>query len=355
MKKYNFGAGPGILPASVIAEAAQSVQDFNHLGLSILEVSHRSKDIIAVMDESESLVRSLFGLSSDYAVLFLTGGASTQFFMLPMNLLNPEDTASYFDTGEWAFRAIEEAKGFGKVHVAGSSQAEGYTYIPKNYTIAPNSKYVHITTNNTIYGTQWNWLPDTQGADLVADMSSDIFCRPVDASKFAMIYAGAQKNIGTAGVTLVVIRKDILGKVQRYLPTMLDYRTHISKQSSYNTPPVYPIYVSMLTLRWIQAQGGLLAMEKRNQAKAELLYNELDTNPLFVPKVAKDDRSCMNVTFLTKDKAHEKPFADYCKANGIVGIEGHRSAGGFRASIYNALDVEGVAYLVDLMRHFKPE
>ncbi len=353
MKKHNFGAGPGVLPASVLEEAAQSVKDFNHSGLSILETSHRSKGIIAVMDEAEALIRSLLNLGDDYAVLFLTGGASTQFFMVPMNLLNEDETACYFDTGEWAFRAIEEAKGFGNVHVAASSQADGYTYIPKQYEIPANAKYVHITTNNTIYGTEWNTLPVTDKW-LVADMSSDIFSRQIDANKFDLIYAGAQKNLGPAGVTLVIVRKSILGTVRRYLPTMLDYRTHIKKQSSYNTPPVYPIYVSMLTLRWIQGMGGLAAMERRNREKAELLYAELDRNPYFVPKVATEDRSWMNVTFLTKEKEHEALFADYCKANGIIGIEGHRTAGGFRASIYNALDIDSVQYLVDLMQNFKP-
>lgn len=355
MKKHNFGAGPGILPASVLAEAAQAVVDFENSGLSILETSHRDKSIVAVIDEAEALVRSLLDLGDDYEVMFLTGGASTQFFMLPMNLLNEGETATYVDTGEWASRAIVEAQGFGNVVVAASSKDKNYNYIPKGWAVAEGSKYLHLTSNNTIFGTQYHDFPEVPaGTWLVSDMSSDIFSRRIDATKFDCIYAGAQKNMGPAGVTMVAIRKSLLGTVQRHLPKMLDYRVHAKNKSSYNTPPVYPIYVAMLTMRWVQAQGGLLAMERRNNAKAELLYNELDTNPYFVATAAKEDRSLMNVTFLTADAAHEKAFSDYCKANGIIGLNGHRSVGGFRASMYNALDLESVAFLVDLMRNFKP-
>ena len=355
MKKHNFGAGPGILPASVLAEAAQAVVDFENSGLSILETSHRDKSIVAVIDEAEALVRSLLDLGDDYEVMFLTGGASTQFFMLPMNLLNEGETATYVDTGEWASRAIVEAQGFGNVVVAASSKDKNYNYIPKDWAVAEGSKYLHLTSNNTIFGTQYHDFPEVPaGTWLVSDMSSDIFSRRIDAKKFDCIYAGAQKNMGPAGVTMVAIRKNLLGTVQRHLPKMLDYRVHAKNKSSYNTPPVYPIYVAMLTMRWVQAQGGLLAMERRNNAKAELLYNELDTNPYFVATAVKEDRSLMNVNFLTADPAHEKPFSDYCKANGIIGLNGHRSVGGFRASMYNALDLESVAFLVDLMRNFKP-
>lgn len=355
MKKHNFGAGPGILPASVLVEAAQAVVDFENSGLSILETSHRDKSIVAVIDEAEALVRSLLGLTDDFEVMFLTGGASTQFFMLPMNLLNEGETATYVDTGEWASRAIVEAQGFGNVVVAASSKDKNYNYIPKNWAVAEGSKYVHLTSNNTIFGTQYHDFPEVPaGTSIISDMSSDIFSRPIDATKFGCIYAGAQKNMGSAGVTMVAIRKNLLGTVSRHLPKMLDYRVHAKNKSSYNTPPVYPIYVAMLTMRWVQAQGGVLAMEKLNRAKAELLYNELDANPYFVATTAKEDRSLMNVTFLTADAAHEKPFSDYCKANGIIGLNGHRSVGGFRASMYNALDLESVAFLVDLMRNFKP-
>jgi phosphoserine aminotransferase len=353
MKKHNFGAGPGILPDVVIAEAAEAIKNFNHSGLSILEVSHRSKDIIAAIDEAEDLVRQLLNIGDDYGVIFLTGGASTQFFMSAMNLLNENETASYTDTGEWASRAIEEAKLFGKVHLASSSQSAGYDHIPTTIKVADDSKYLHITTNNTIYGAQYHFIPQVN-CPIVADMSSDIFSRQINGNDYGMIYAGAQKNMGAAGVTLVVIKKSLLGKVNRTLPTMLDYRVHISKKSSYNTPPVYPIYVSLLTLRWILAQGGLLAMEKLNKTKADLFYTELERNELFVPKVKAGSQSWMNATFLTKDKTHEALFSAYCKANGIIGIEGHRSVGGFRASMYNALGLDSVQFLVELMQNFKP-
>ncbi len=355
MKIHNFSAGPGILPSSVLEEAAQAVLNFNHRGLSILEVSHRGKDIIAVVDEAESLVKEFLGIGSDYAVLFLSGGASTQFLTVPMNLLNEDETAAYMNTGVWADKAIEQALGFGQIDVVSSSKNDNYTFIPKDYQIKKGTKYLHYTTNNTVYGTQFHHIPAVpEGTWRVADMSSDIFSRPVDGNQFDLIYAGAQKNMGPAGVTLVVIKKSILGHVKRYIPTMLDYRIHIKNESMYNTPPVYPIYVCMLTLRWIKSMGGLSAMERRNREKAALLYNEIDRNPLFRGTTAVEDRSWMNATFLADSPEHEAAFLDYCKANGVDGIAGHRSVGGFRASMYNAMDINSVQHLVDLMQNFKP-
>jgi phosphoserine aminotransferase len=355
MKIHNFSAGPAILPKSVLEEAAQAVLDFNHRGLSILEVSHRGKDIIAVVDEAEALVREFLGIGDDYAVLFLSGGASTQFLTVPMNLLNEDETAAYLNTGVWADKAIEQAVNYGKIDVVGSSKESNYTFIPKDYKVAPGTKYLHYTTNNTVYGTQFHHIPEVpQGTWLVADMSSDIFSRPVDGNKYDLIYAGAQKNMGPAGVTLVVVRKSILGTVKRLIPTMLDYRIHVKNESMYNTPPVYPIYVSMLTLRWIKGMGGLSAMERRNKEKAELLYAEIDRNPYFKGTTAVEDRSWMNATFLADTPEHEAAFLAYCKANGVDGLAGHRSVGGFRASMYNAMDVESVKFLVELMQNFKP-
>jgi phosphoserine aminotransferase len=355
MKIHNFSAGPAILPKTVLEEAAQSVLNFNNRGLSILEVSHRGKDIIAVVDEATALIKELLGVGEEYAVLYLSGGASTQFLTVPMNLLNEEETAAYLNTGVWADKAIEQAVNYGKVDVVGSSKSDNYTYIPKNYSIAKGTKYLHYTSNNTVYGTQFHSIPEVpEGTLLVADMSSDIFSRPVDGNRFDLIYAGAQKNLGPAGVTIVVVRKSILGTVKRAIPTMLDYRVHIKNESMYNTPPVFPIYVTMLTLRWIQAMGGLAAMEKRNRTKAEILYAEIDRNPHFKGTTATEDRSWMNATFLADSPEHEAAFLAYCKANGVDGLAGHRSVGGFRASMYNALDVESVQFLVELMQNFKP-
>ena len=354
MKIHNFSAGPAILPQVVLEEAADAVRNFNNTGLSILEMSHRGKDIVAVMEEAEQLVKELLDLGDDYSVLFLTGGASTQFFMTAINLLNEEETANYVDTGTWSSKALKEAKNFGNVNVLASSKDKNYNYIPKDWELPADSRYLHITSNNTIYGTQYHEFPQVDNGLYVVDMSSDIFSGEFDAKQFDIIYAGAQKNLGPAGTTLVIIRNEILGKVNRTLPTMLDYQTHVKKSSAFNTPPVYPIYVCLLTLRWIQAQGGLKAMAKHNQKKAELLYNEIDRNPFFEGTAAKEDRSLMNVTFVPKDPAHEEAFLAYCAANGISGIKGHRSVGGFRASIYNAMPYESVAYLVDLMQNFKP-
>lgn len=353
MKIHNFSAGPGILPQSVLEQAAQAALNFNGTGLSLLEMSHRTKPFEAVMDEAHALVRELFNLPDNYDVCFVTGGASTQFFQVPMNLLNDDEIAAYTNTGTWADKAIKEAKAFGKIEVVASSKEQNYTFIPKDFTLSEGTKFLHITTNNTVYGTQWQSMPDVN-VPIVADMSSDIFSREIDINKFGLIYAGAQKNMGPAGVTLVIVRKDMLGHVKRYLPTMLDYRTHIKEGSMYNTPPVFPIYVAMLTMRWVKEQGGVKAMEAHNAEKARILYAEIDRNPLFKGTVAVEDRSLMNINFLLANPEHEAAFFKLCDANGISGLKGHRSVGGLRASIYNAMPLESVAFLVELMQNFKP-
>ena len=350
-KKHNFSAGPAILPASVLKQSALAVENFNGLGLSILEISHRSSDFSAVLEEAELLTKELLGLDDNFAVLFLTGGASSQFFMTAMNLLGQGEKACYVDTGAWSAKAIKEAKHFGEIEVLASSKDKNYSYIPKGYIIPDNAKYLHLTSNNTIYGTQYHRWPETK-TPIVCDMSSDIFSRSIEAKRFGLIYAGAQKNMGPAGTTLVIIRKDMLGKVQRTIPTMLNYTTHINKKSAFNTPPVYPIYVSMLTMRWIKEQGGVEKIAEYNKRKAALLYEEIDNNPLFVGTVAKEDRSLMNVPFVMQQPELEAPFMEICKEAGCVGIKGHRSVGGFRASIYNAMPIESVQVLVDLMKTF---
>jgi len=353
MKKHNFFAGPAILPASVLQEASQAAADLNGMGLSILEISHRSPEFVAILDEAVDLVRELLDLSDEYAVLFLTGGASSQFFMAPMNILNENETALYVDTGSWASKANKEAKHFGQTNVIASSKDKNYNYIPKDLNIPADARYLHLTSNNTIFGTQLHEWPETQ-VPFVADMSSDIFSRPIDTSRYDLIYAGAQKNMGPAGTTLVIVKKDILGKVNRSIPTMLDYRTHVNKNSSFNTPPVFPIYVSMLTMRWVKAQGGLKAMAMHNQKKAQLLYQEIDANPLFKGTAALEDRSLMNVTFVLKpeQEALQADFLSACKEAACLGVKGHRSVGGFRASIYNAMPIESVQVLVDVMQNF---
>lgn len=352
MKKHNFSAGPAILPASVIEEAAANVANLNGSGLSILEISHRSPEFVAILEEAEALVRELLSVSDDYAVLFLTGGASSQFYLTAMNLLGSEDTAAYIDTGAWSAKAIKEAKAFGNVEVIASSKDTNYNYIPKDIDASGDYRYVHLTSNNTIFGTQFAEFPAAD-APLVADMSSDIFSRRLPLERFGLIYAGAQKNIGPAGVTLVIVKKDLLGKVEREIPTMLDYRTHIAKSSSFNTPPVFPIYVSMLTFRWIKEQGGLEAMEKHNAEKAAILYEEIERNPKFRCTVEDPaSRSLMNVTFVPTDEADTKPFLEACAAAGCVGVKGHRSVGGFRASIYNSMPKSSVQALVDVMKAF---
>ncbi|NJB85695.1 phosphoserine aminotransferase [Lewinella marina] len=353
MKKINFSAGPAILPASVLKQASAAVENLDGSGLSILEISHRSDAFDAVLLEAEQLVRELLNVGDDYGVLFLSGGASSQFFMTAMNLLNPEETAGYLDTGSWSAKAIKEAKHFGKVNVIASSKESNYNHIPREYTIPEGLKYVHLTSNNTIFGTQFKEWPETD-LPLVADMSSDILSRRIPLEKFGIIYAGAQKNLGPAGATLVIVRKDLLGKVQRNLPSMLDYRVHIDGGSTFNTPPVYPIYVMMLTLRWIKEQGGLEGMEKLNERKAKLLYDEIDRNPKFRGTVADEQsRSLMNVTFVCTDEADTDAFLAAAEAAGCDGITGHRSVGGFRASIYNSMPYEGVETLVRVMREFE--
>lgn len=352
MKKHNFSAGPAILPASVIKEAAANVANLNGSGLSILEISHRSPAFVSILNEAESLVRELLGVGEEYAVLFLTGGASSQFYLTAMNLLGKDETAAYIDTGAWSAKAVKEAKLFGNVEVLASSKDQNYNYIPKGIDAKGDYKFVHLTSNNTIFGTQFAEFPESD-APLVADMSSDIFSRRLPLDRFGLIYAGAQKNIGPAGVTLVIVKKDLLGKVEREIPTMLDYRTHIAKSSSFNTPPVFPIYVSMLTFRWIKAQGGLEAMEKHNAEKAKILYDEIERNPKFACTVTDPaSRSLMNVTFAPTDEADTQPFLEACEAAGCVGVKGHRSVGGFRASIYNSMPKSSVEALVKVMQEF---
>lgn len=348
---HNFNAGPSILPKVVFEEASKAVLNFNDTGLSILEIGHRTPIFQEVMDEARALVRELMKLDDDHEVLFLHGGASTQFMQVPMNLLDDRETAAYTDTGVWSTKAIKEAKLFGKVEVVCSSKEGNFTYIPKDFAVPNDAKYLHITTNNTIYGTQWQSIPKTSNS-LVADMSSDIFSRMLDFNSFDLIYAGAQKNMGPAGVNLVVINKNILGKVKRAIPTILDYSKHIKEGSMMNTPPVFAIYVCMLTLRWLKALGGIAAIEKLNNEKAALLYKSLDENPLFTGTVNKEDRSKMNVCFVMKDRAMEESFLHFTEEQGIVGIKGHRLVGGFRASLYNALPISSVQVLTDLMKEF---
>lgn len=351
MQKHNYSAGPSILPKSVFEEAAKAVVDYKGTGLSLMEVSHRGPEFDEVLQEAKALVVELLGLDDRYKVLFLSGGASTQFFMTAMNLLDQGQTAYFVDTGVWSSKAINEAKQFGNVVVLASSKETKYDRIPQGFTVPSDGRYLHITSNNTIYGTQYHWWPEST-IPVVCDMSSDIFSRRVDMNKFALIYAGAQKNMGPAGTTLVVIREDLLGQISRPIPSMLDYRNHIKEDSCYNTPPVFPIYVSMLNLRWLKAQGGVGALEARNSAKATRLYAEIDSNPLFTGNVQPADRSWMNATFVTTNPDHEKPFSEACKAANIVGLKGHRLAGGFRASMYNALSLESVDVLVEVMKEF---
>ncbi len=351
-KTHNFSAGPAILPAAVIKEAAQGVLNLNGTGLSVLEMSHRSKDIGAIADEATQSIKDLLALPEGYEVLWMSGGASSQFFMTAMNLLNDGEKAAFVDTGTWSSKAIEAARQFGNVEVLASSKDTTYDHIPRKYKVPSDAKYLHLTSNNTIYGTQYNnWLPTTE-LPIVCDMSSDFLSRPIDISRYGLIYAGAQKNLGPAGVTVVIVKKDLLGKVTRQIPAMLDYRTFIKEKSMYNTPPVYAIYVCMLTLRWIKQMGGLEAMEKHNKKKANILYKEIDSNPLFKGNVEKRDRSQMNVCFTMYNRDLEPLFAQFAKDNGVSGIEGHRSVGGFRASIYNAMPMKSVKFLADLMREF---
>lgn len=349
---HNFNAGPSILPKEVFEEAAAAVLNYNETGLSILEMGHRTPEFTAIMEEARALVKELMHLDDDHKVLFLHGGASTQFMQVPMNLLDPKDTASYADTGVWSSKAIKEAKLFGKVDVVCSSKEKNYSFIPKDFAVPNDAKYFHITTNNTIYGSQWQKIPSTSNV-LVADMSSDIFSRQLNFNAFGLIYAGAQKNMGPAGVNMVVVNEQILGKVKHPIPTIMDYRNHIAEGSMLNTPPVFAVYVCLLTLRWLKKNGGIAAIEKKNQEKAALLYEEIDNNELFETSIVKEDRSLMNVCFKMKDPELEKLFYQYTKSNGVIGLKGHRLSGGFRASLYNAMPLSSVAYLVSLMQSFK--
>lgn len=353
MKKHNYSAGPCILPQEVFEEASKAILNFNESGLSILEISHRSKDFVAVMDEARALVLELMNLEGKgYQALFLQGGASLEFLMVPYNLMKTDGKAAYLDTGTWASGAIKEAKAFGETVIVASSKDSNYNYIPKGYTIPSDANYFHCTSNNTIFGTQMKSFPATD-VPVVCDMSSDIFSRNIDFSKFDLIYAGAQKNMGPAGTTLVVVKEEILGKSGRVIPNILNYEQHIAKESMYNTPPVFAVYTSLLTLKWLKKLGGIAAIEKRNEAKANLLYSEIDKNPLFKGTVAKDDRSIMNATFLLENEAHQELFDSMWKKAGISGINGHRSVGGYRASMYNALPLESVQSLVDVMKELE--
>ncbi|NCD71911.1 3-phosphoserine/phosphohydroxythreonine transaminase [Mucilaginibacter agri] len=349
--KHNFGAGPGILPHEVLKQAAEAVVNFNGIGLSVLEISHRSSEFEAVLDEAVSLVKELFEVPAGYSVLFLQGGASTQFAMVPYNLLPETGKAAYVESGVWANKALKEAKYFGGVEVIATAKESNFTYIPKDFTVPSDAAYLHLTSNNTIYGTQLHEFPASP-IPVVCDMSSDIFSRKVNVADFGIIYAGAQKNMGPAGVTLVIVKDDILGKADRKIPAMLNYQTQIEGGSMYNTPPVFAILVSMLTLRWLKAKGGVEAIEKENDAKAKALYAEIDRNPLFKGVCVPEDRSKMNVCFVVENPEHEKPFLKFCDEKGIVGIKGHRSVGGFRASIYNALPITSVHVLIDAMQEF---
>lgn len=352
MKKHNFYAGPSILSEYTLKNTADAIKDFAGTGLSILEISHRSKEFTAVIEEAAALVKELLEIPEGYHVLFLGGGASMQFCMVPYNLLNTK--AGYLDTGTWASNAIKEARLFGDVDVVASSKDANYTFIPKDFTIPADADYFHFTTNNTIYGTEIRKDIDSP-VPLVADMSSDIFSRPVDVSKYNIIYAGAQKNLAPAGVTIAIVKEDALGKVARAIPTMLDYRTHIKKGSMFNTPPVLPIFSALQTLKWYKELGGIKEMERRDLEKAARLYDEIDRNRLFVGTVKEEDRSIMNVCFVMKPEYAEleKEFIDFAGTKGIVGIKGHRSVGGFRASLYNALPLESVEVLINAMKEFE--
>ena len=348
-KVHNFSAGPSILPQEVLQKAAEACTSFAGTGLSLLEVSHRSKEVVEMTTKATSLAKELLNLPENYDVVFLQGGASTQFLMVPFNLLKAK--AAYVNTGSWTTKAIKEAKKLGTTEVIASSEEDNFTFIPKGFDVPSDADYLHITSNNTIYGTQYQSFPETD-IPLVADMSSDIFSRQFDVSKFSLIYAGAQKNMGPAGVTLAIIKKGILGQTGREIPTMLNYQTHIDKESMFNTPPVFAIYVSMLTMEWLKNNGGIAWVEARNKQKADMFYGELDNNPLFVGTVKPIDRSRMNATFLLNDTSLEEEFNGLIKEANISGLKGHRSVGGYRASMYNALPPESVQVLVDVMKEF---
>jgi phosphoserine aminotransferase len=351
-KVHNFNAGPSVLPKVVFEQASRAVLNYNDSGLSILEMGHRTKEFQAIMDEAINLVKELMQLDADHEVLFLHGGASTQFMQVPMNLLNEKETAAYADTGVWSSKALKEAKLFGNVDVVCSSKESNYNFIPKDFAVPNDATYFHITTNNTIYGTQWKTIPDVS-MPLVADMCSDIFSRQRDFNSFGLIYAGAQKNMGPAGINLVVVNKNILGKVKRPIPTIMDYRNHIKEGSMLNTPPVFAVYVSMLTLKWLKDSGGISAIEKINNQKAQLMYETIDKSALFKSTASNEDRSTMNACFVMNEPALEKQFLEFAEKHNIYGIKGHRSVGGFRASMYNALPLSSVQYLTDVMIEFE--
>lgn len=352
MKVHNYSAGPCILPNEVFQQASQAVLEYNGSGLSILEMSHRSKDIVAMAENATALVKEMLNVPAGYSVLFLQGGASTQFYMSALNLLSINGKAGYIDTGAWSAKAIKEAKRLGDIDVLASSKDKNYNYIPKGFNIPTGMDYLHYTTNNTIYGTEYFHTPETD-AILVADMSSDIFSRPVNVADYGLIYAGAQKNLGPAGVTVAIVKDEILGKSGRELPSMMDYQIHADKDSMFNTPPVYSIYVSMLTLEWLKKNGGVEWIDKRNQQKADLLYGEIDRNGLFNGTAEIEDRSRMNATFVLADDSHTDKFNEMLVGANISGLKGHRSVGGFRASMYNAMPVESVQVLVDVMKELE--
>ena len=352
MKKHNFSAGPCILPEEVIKKASESILNFNNDNLSLIEISHRSKPFVSVMQNARDLVRELLSVPNNYSILFLQGGASLEFLMAPYNLLSLDGECAYINTGAWSVKAIQEAKKLGNTLVIGDSSDQNFNYIPKNLAFPKNLDYLHYTSNNTIYGTQFKSYPETDNI-LVCDMSSDIFSKKIDVNKFGLIYAGAQKNMGPAGTTLIIVKNEILGKNGRDIPTMLDYQKHIEKESMFNTPPVFSVYVSMLTLEWLKHQGGVSEIEKINNEKALMLYNEIDRNPLFEGYANLEDRSVMNATFNLLDKKLEDKFDSLCIENGINGLKGHRSVGGYRASMYNALPLSSVSHLVKLMQKFE--
>jgi phosphoserine aminotransferase len=351
MSVHNFNSGPSILPQPVLEQAAKAIHDFNGTGLSILEIGHRTSHFQSVLDSAIGSVKRLMQLDDQYEVLFLHGGATTQFMQVPMNLLDQDETAAYCDNGIWGNKAYKEAALFGNAVLASSSADRSHTYIPKDLNIPANAQYLHITTNNTVEGTQWHDYPNVE-IPLIGDMSSDIFSREVDFKKFSLIYAGAQKNMGAAGVNMLVIKKDILGKIQRKIPTIMSYQKHIEAGSLMNTPPVFAVYVSMLTLQWIEQEGGLVEMGRRSQERADLLYNTIDSLPLFQAKVAKEDRSQMNAVFFIEDESLQNLFLDQCKQAGFVGVKGYRTVGGIRVSMYNALPMSSVKAMTDLMQDF---
>ena len=352
MKKHNFGAGPSILPQEVFEQSAQACLDYNGIGLSLLEISHRSKEFTAILDESLSLIKDLLNVPEDYTILFLQGGANMQFNMVPYNILNDDETADFVETDIWSTKAEEETRLYGKTKIIASSKDANFNYVPKNFTVDKDAAYLHLTSNNTIYGTEF--FTDTQyPIPVVCDMSSDIFSRPIDVSKYHLIYAGAQKNLGCAGITLVIIKNEWLGRAKRAKSKMWDYSIYAKNNSLYNTPPVFTIYTCLLTLRWLKKLGGLSEMENRNKAKAALLYSEIDRNPLFIGHAVAEDRSRMNINFVTVHKEDEEAFLEFVKPYNIHGIKGYRTVGGFRASCYNALPIESVQILVDAMQAFE--